>query len=215
MGVVGLNFGSATSGQGFDVTSTVNQIVSNLQSVETPWKNQFTSLQSKDTALSSLGTFISTLSTDLQNLRDFNGVLASKAGSSSDTNVLSLLSANSAAVAGTHEVTVQNLARTSSAATDPSAGFGRACGKHHVQSGRRGLANGACGRQFLSRNVDGTSHRHQQRGTRCNRNGVDQCGRCRAALPSEPDKRLRGPDHDCRLHEQSRKPDHPGRFDQR
>jgi flagellar hook-associated protein 2 len=118
MGVVGLNFGSATSGQGFDVTSTVNQIVTNLQNVETPWKKQVTNLQSKDTALSNLGTLISTLSTDLQNLRDFNGVLASKTGSSSNTSVLSLLSANSAAVAGTHEVTVQNLARTSSAATD-------------------------------------------------------------------------------------------------
>jgi flagellar hook-associated protein 2 len=121
MGVVGLSFGSATSGQGFAVTSTVNQIVSNLQTVEAPWKSQLTSLQSKDTALSNLGTLISTLSTDLQNLRDYSGVLASKAGSSSDTNVLSLLSANSAAVAGTHEVTVQNLARTSSAATDPIA----------------------------------------------------------------------------------------------
>ena len=33
MGAVGLNFGSPTSGQGFDVTSTVNQIVTNLQSV--------------------------------------------------------------------------------------------------------------------------------------------------------------------------------------
>ena len=31
MGSVGLNFGSATSGQGFDVTTTVNQIVTNLQ----------------------------------------------------------------------------------------------------------------------------------------------------------------------------------------
>jgi flagellar hook-associated protein 2 len=121
MGTVGLNFGSATSGQGFDVTSTVNQIVSNLQTVETPWKNQLTSLQSKDTALSNLGTLFSTLSTDLQSLRDYSGVLASKTGSSSDTNVLSLLSANSAAVAGTHEVVVQNLARTSSAATDPIA----------------------------------------------------------------------------------------------
>src|SRR5207342_1175289 len=47
MGAVGLNFGSATSGQGFDVTSTVNQIVANLQSVETPWKTQLASLQSR------------------------------------------------------------------------------------------------------------------------------------------------------------------------
>jgi flagellar hook-associated protein 2 len=118
MGSVGLNFGSATSGQGFDVTTTVNQIVTNLQSVETPWKTQLTSLQSRDTALSSLGTQISTLSTDLQNLTDFQGTLASKTGSSSDTNVLSLTSANATAAAGTHTVVVKSLAQTSSAATD-------------------------------------------------------------------------------------------------
>ncbi|HZL52838.1 MAG TPA: flagellar filament capping protein FliD [Terracidiphilus sp.] len=118
MGTVGLNFGSATSGQGFDVTSTVNQIVTNLQAVETPWKTQLTSLQSKDTVLSSLGTQISTLSTDLQNLTDFSGTMAYKTGSSSDTNVLTLSSASAVAVAGTHTIVVQNLAQTSSAASD-------------------------------------------------------------------------------------------------
>ena len=40
MGTVGLSFGSPTSGAGFDVSSTVAEIVSNLQNVETPWKNQ-------------------------------------------------------------------------------------------------------------------------------------------------------------------------------
>jgi flagellar hook-associated protein 2 len=118
MGTVGLNFGSATSGQGFDVTSTVNQIVTNLQAVETPWKTQLTSLESKDTVLSSLGTQISTLSTDLQNLTDFSGTMAYKTGSSSDTNVLTLSSASAVAVAGTHTIVVQNLAQTSSAASD-------------------------------------------------------------------------------------------------
>lgn len=122
MGAVGLNFGSATSGQGFDVTSTVNQIVTNLQSVETPWKTQLATLQSRDTVLSSLGNQLSTLTTDLQNLTDFNGVLASKNGSSSDTSVLQLISAGSTAVAGTHTVTVQNLAQTSSAASDAVGG---------------------------------------------------------------------------------------------
>ncbi len=118
MGAVGLNFGSATSGQGFDVTTTVNQIVTNLQNVESPWKTQLTALQSKDTALSSLGTQISTLSTDLQNLTDFSGTMAYKTGSSSDTNVLTLSSASAQAVAGTHTIVVQNLAQTSSAASD-------------------------------------------------------------------------------------------------
>lgn len=118
MGTVGLNFGSATSGQGFDVANTVNQIVTNLQAVETPWKTELTSLQGRDTALSSLGTQIATLSTDLQALTDFSGTMAYKTGSSSDTNVLTLTSASAAAVAGTHTITVQNLAQTSSAATD-------------------------------------------------------------------------------------------------
>ena len=45
------------------MTSTVNQIVTNLQSVETPWKTQLTALTSKDTTLTSLGTQLSTLST--------------------------------------------------------------------------------------------------------------------------------------------------------
>jgi flagellar hook-associated protein 2 len=44
MGTVGLNFGSPTSGTGFDVSATVSQIVSNLQNVETSWKNQLTQL---------------------------------------------------------------------------------------------------------------------------------------------------------------------------
>jgi flagellar hook-associated protein 2 len=114
MGTVGLNFGSATSGAGFDVSSTVAQIVGNLQNVETPWKTQLTKLQSQDTAISSLGTLLSTLSSDMSSLSNVTGVLAQKLGSSSDTNVLSLTAATSSAIAGTHTVQVTNLATTSS-----------------------------------------------------------------------------------------------------
>jgi flagellar hook-associated protein 2 len=129
MGTVGLSFGSPTSGTGFDVSTTVAQIVSNLQNVETPWKNQLTKLQSQDTAISSLGTLLSTLSTDMSSLTDLTGTLAQKTGSSSDTNVLTLTSANAKAVAGTHTVEVGNLATTSSGymtqlanANDPLSG---------------------------------------------------------------------------------------------
>lgn len=118
MGNVGLNFGSATSGEGFDVTSTVNQIVANLQTVETPWKNRLTDLQARDTALTSLGMKLSTLTNDLLALTDFQGIMAAKTGSSSDTGVLQLSFASATAVAGTHTVLVQNLAQTSSAASD-------------------------------------------------------------------------------------------------
>ena len=76
MGTVGLSFGSPTSGAGFDVSSTVAAIVSNLQNVETPWKTQLTSLESQDTAISNLGTLFSNLSNDMNSLTDFQGVLA-------------------------------------------------------------------------------------------------------------------------------------------
>lgn len=119
MGNVGLNFGSATSGDGFDVTSTVNQIVTNLQAVETPWKTQLTALESKDTALSSLGKKISALSTDLESLTAFSGTMTYKTGSSSDTSVLTgSITSSAQAVTGTYTVVIQNLAQTSSAATD-------------------------------------------------------------------------------------------------
>jgi len=118
MGTVGISFGSPTSGNGFDVSSTVSQIVANLQAVETPWKTKLSSLESQDTVLSTLGTDLSTLATDLENLTDFQGVLAGKEGSSSNTDVLALTSASTTASAGTHSVLVTQLAQTSAAASD-------------------------------------------------------------------------------------------------
>jgi flagellar hook-associated protein 2 len=114
MGVVGLSFGSPTSGAGFNVSTTVSSIVANLQNVETPWKTQLTALESQDTTISSLGTLFSNLSNDMSTLTDLEGILAQKTGSSSDTNVLTLTAANSTAFAGTHVVEVGSLAKTSS-----------------------------------------------------------------------------------------------------
>lgn len=121
MGTVGISFGSPTSGQGFDVSTTVSQIVSNLQAVETPWKTQLSTLQTQDTALTSIGTDLSTLSNALQSLTDFEGVLAEKEGSSSDESVLQLTSAASTAVAGSHTIVVTSLAQTSSSYSDAVA----------------------------------------------------------------------------------------------
>jgi flagellar hook-associated protein 2 len=121
MGSVGISFGSPTSGQGFDVSTTVSEIVANLKAVETPWNNQLTTMQSQDTALTSIGTDLNTLSTALQSLTDFEGVLAEKQGSSSDTSVLQLTSAASTAVAGSHTIVVSSLAQTSSYYSDAIA----------------------------------------------------------------------------------------------
>jgi len=114
MGTVGLSFGSATSGQGFDVASTVTQIQASEQAIETPWKNQLTALKAQDTVLSTLGSDLATLTTSLQALTDFSGVFSEKQGSSSNTDLLSLTSADLTAAAGSHTITIQSLAQTSS-----------------------------------------------------------------------------------------------------
>lgn len=121
MGTVGLAFGSPTSGQGFDVTSTVNQIVTNMQAVETPWKTQLSTLQGQDAALTSIGTDLNSLTSAMSALSDFQGVLAEKEGSSSDNSVLQLTSAATTAVAGSHTIVVNSLAQTSSYYSDAIA----------------------------------------------------------------------------------------------
>jgi flagellar hook-associated protein 2 len=114
MSTVGLSFGSPTSGAGFDVSSTVAEIISNLQNVETPWKTQLSTLESQNTAISNLGSLLSSVSTDISQLTDFEGIMAQKEGSSSDTSVLELTAATTSAAAGTHTVVVNSLAQTSS-----------------------------------------------------------------------------------------------------
>ena len=124
MGTVGLNFGSATSGQGFDVATTVTQIQASEQAIETPWKTQLTALQAQDSVLSTLGSDLATLTTSLQTLTDFDGVFSEKQGSSSNPDLLSLTAASATASAGSHTVVINSLAQTSSqvsgALTNPS-----------------------------------------------------------------------------------------------
>lgn len=117
MGTVGLSFGSASSGQGFDVATTVTQIQASEQAIETPWKNQLSALQAQDTVFTSLGSDLATLSTSLQALTDFQGVFAQKQGSSSNPDLLSLTSASATAGAGSHTIVINQLAQTSSNAS--------------------------------------------------------------------------------------------------
>jgi flagellar hook-associated protein 2 len=121
MGTVGINFGAANSGQGFDVASTVTSILASQQAIEAPWKSQLAALQAQDAVFTTLGSDLSTLTTAMQSLTDFSGVLAQKQGASSDTNVLALTSASSASVAGSHTISVTALAQTSSNYSDTLA----------------------------------------------------------------------------------------------
>ena len=118
MGTVGINFGAATSGAGFNVATTVASITALSSAIENPWTAQLARLKTQDTTLTSVGTDLASLSTAVSALTNFDGVLASKEGSSSDTNVLTLTAASSAAVAGSHTIYVTQLAATSSTYSD-------------------------------------------------------------------------------------------------
>jgi flagellar hook-associated protein 2 len=124
MGTVGISFGSPTSGQGFDVASTVSQILATEQAIETPWKTQLSTLQAQDAVFTSLGTDLSTLSTSLQSITDFTGVFSQKQGSSSNPDQLSLAGADSTAIAGSHTVEINSLATTASEYTGAIANAG-------------------------------------------------------------------------------------------
>jgi flagellar hook-associated protein 2 len=121
MGTVGLSFGSPTSGQGFDVASTVAQIQAASSAIENPWNSQLTRLQAQDTVFTSLGTDLSTLTSSIQALTDFEGVFAEKQGQSSDDSTVALTSAATTAIAGSHTILVNSLATTSSSVSDTIA----------------------------------------------------------------------------------------------
>src|SRR6202789_4617318 len=117
MGTVGLSFGSPTSGQGFDVATTVAQIQAASSAIETPWQNQLTALQAQDTVFTTLGTDLASLSSSIAALTDADGVFSKREGSSSDPNTISLTSSDPTAAAGSHTVVVNSLATTSSEVT--------------------------------------------------------------------------------------------------
>ncbi len=135
MGAIGLSFGSPTSGQGFDVTTTVASIVANLQAAETPYKTQLTKLHAQDTVISNLGTLMSTLSSDIENLSGATGALSALTGSSSNTGVLQLTGASIGAGAGTHSIIVSQLAQTASAYGSPVAATDTMSGSMSIQIG--------------------------------------------------------------------------------
>ncbi len=113
MSVVGISFGSATSGAGFDVTGTVSSILANLRAPETAWATQTAALQAQDTALSTIGTDLSALSNSLQSLTAFDGTLSQKVGATSNSDVAVVSNALISATPGTHTLSVRQLATTS------------------------------------------------------------------------------------------------------
>ncbi len=117
-----LNSATNTSGSGIDVTSTVDAILEIDAAPEETLDAQVAADNAQTSALQSLQSDITAFQTSLQTLTDFTGDFGALSVSSSNNDVVSATAANGTA-AGTHTVTVTNLATTSA---DYTASFSSA-----------------------------------------------------------------------------------------
>jgi flagellar hook-associated protein 2 len=108
-----LNTAGLFSGQGIDVTSVVQQLVTAASAPEQAWQTQQQTLQTQANAMSELNSELSALQTSVQALQDPAGALGSVTTTSSDPN-LATISASPGSASGNHTLVVNNLATTSS-----------------------------------------------------------------------------------------------------
>lgn len=106
---ISLNPSTLLNGQGIDVSSLVQQVLSETDGQLTTWQNEQTTLQTQASALTSINSDLNNLATAVQALSDPLGALTSQSATSSDSSLLTG-TATSSASAGTHQIVVSNLA---------------------------------------------------------------------------------------------------------
>ena len=121
---ISLNPSTILSGQGIDVSSLVQQMITAQSGLMTEWQNEEATVQSQSVALTAINNDLGHLATAMQTLADPLGPFTASAAQSSDTSVLTASAENSAAV-GSHEIVVNNLATAGALYTngvsDPTA----------------------------------------------------------------------------------------------
>jgi flagellar hook-associated protein 2 len=108
-----LNSATNTSGSGIDVTSTVNAILQAESGPLTQMQQQETTLNTQTSALKTLESDLESFQSSVYALNDISGAFSAVAVTSSNNDVVSA-TAQSGTTAGTHTVTVNHLATTSS-----------------------------------------------------------------------------------------------------
>lgn len=111
---------SYSSGQGIDVTSTVDQLLQAESGPKTAMQSRQTIIQQQVAMLQSINGQLSALGTAVTALRDISGPLMAQSSTSSDPTKLAV-SAGSNAASGTHLVEITSLASTASVYTDSVA----------------------------------------------------------------------------------------------
>ena len=117
---MGISFNAASllNGNGINVTSVVDSLLSAGSAPLTAWQNQQTDLSIQAGLLNGYNNNLTNLQAAVLSLADVTGPLASQSATSSDTSILTA-SAQTTALAGTHQIVVGNLASTGTLFTDP------------------------------------------------------------------------------------------------
>jgi len=118
---VSLNPSTLLSGQGLDVSSVVQQIISSQSGPINTWQTQDTNLATADGVLEGIENDLTALQTSVAALADPAGALTALAANSSNPGILTA-TAQSGAISGTHTIEVNNLATIGTIYTDPVAG---------------------------------------------------------------------------------------------
>jgi flagellar hook-associated protein 2 len=104
-----LNPSTLLNGQGIDVSSLVQQVLSESSGQLNEWQNEQSTLQTQASYLTGIESDLSQLSAAVQALSDPLGALNAISATSSDPSIVTA-SASSSATAATHQIVVTNLA---------------------------------------------------------------------------------------------------------
>jgi flagellar hook-associated protein 2 len=117
---MGVSFNAAAllNGNGIDVKSVVDAILSRETGPLTAWQNQQTDLSTQAGLLTGLNNNLTNLAATVISLADPHGALASQSATSSQPSILTA-SAQTSAIPGTHQIVVSSLATTGTLYTNP------------------------------------------------------------------------------------------------
>lgn len=117
---ISFNASSLLSGNGIDVNSVVNELLSQQNGQLTVWQQQQTELQSQAADLNTINSALSGLATSVDSLTDTLGPLAAKTVDSSDSTIVGG-TAQTSATAASHQIIVNSLATVGTVFTDSVA----------------------------------------------------------------------------------------------
>jgi flagellar hook-associated protein 2 len=117
---VALNVSSILSGQGIDVATLVQQIISQGSGELSVWQGQQTTFATQDGVLEGINNSLTNLQTAVAALASPTGALTAQAATSSQPSVVTAV-AQSTAISGTHQIEVTNLATTGTLYTNSFA----------------------------------------------------------------------------------------------